>query len=77
MSGAWWQAAWLGPALGMLGSLALITVGAGVITRQTPSDALFSRYPGSMVEARAFISAILVIGGLAGFFIALDQLLKS
>ncbi len=61
----------------MIGSLGLISVGAIVITRQTPSDASFSRYPGSMVEVRGFLGAILGIGGLCGFFLALHHLLIS
>jgi hypothetical protein len=74
---SWWQAFWLAPVCGILGSLALISVGAIVIIKQTPSDALFSRYPGSMIEARAFLSAILVISGLVAFFMSLVDLLAS
>lgn len=73
---SWWQATWVGPTVGLVGSLALILMAALTITRQTPSDALFSRYAGSMVEARAFLGATLVLAGLCGFFLALQDLLN-
>ncbi len=60
--------------MGMFGSLALIFAGAVIIMRQTPSDALFTRHPGSMIEARAFLSGVLVLAGVIGFFITLNEL---